>query len=148
MTTTPTQSATNSNANATKDINFGNGRYSALMTEIFKNVQTVFKIEPAHAEKVARQVGSDFGAATQNAVVSASLGKVNKDGKLTLAEASKVKGVTLTNSLFIMYALQWVANAGGFGISYGFTTWTPTAALQKALDGFNPVKPDEAAKLE
>lgn len=103
--------------------NFGNGRYSALMEQTWKDGQVVFKLPSDKAEKLARQVGSDFGAAIAGAVVDAKIGKsITKDGKTTLAEAAKVKGVTMTNALFALRSLGFAAELGKYEFSWKLST--------------------------
>lgn len=105
-------------------ISFGNGRYSPEMFRIFGELQSVFGVEPKKAEKIARQVGSDFGELMKNQSASIKVGSMNKDGKATIGESvEKLKGVTLTNPLSLVRALQWVNDAGKNGVSYGFTKW-------------------------
>ncbi len=112
---------------------FGTGRYSALMEECFRDAQTVFGLSLKPAEKLARQIASDVGAIMASASVSIKLGKINKDGKLTIAEASKLKGVTMTNALGALKALHFAAEAGTNGFSFTGTKWKPVAWLQKYL---------------
>jgi hypothetical protein len=109
---------------------FGSGRYSDLMNECFKDAQKVFKITPEKADKLARQIASDYGSAIQNTPVEVKRIKAaNKDGKITLAEAAKIKGVTLTNALFALIALQFAGEAGKHGFLFESTGWKPVKAL-------------------
>jgi len=108
---------------------FGSGRYSPLMVQCFTESQQVFGLNEEQADKLARAIARDFGAAMKDAQVDAKIGKsINKDGQVTLAEASKLKGITITQSLFAMRALQWAADCGKYGFSWKFTDW-------KLLDG-------------
>jgi len=109
---------------------FGTGRYSALMGEVYDDAQIIFKLTPEKAEKLARQVASDVGAIMASASVSIKLGKVNKDGKLTIAEAAKLKGVTLTNTLYALKALHFAAEAGMNGFNWKYTQWCPVQGLK------------------
>ncbi len=119
-----------------KTIDFGNGRYSPLMYETFKAAKTVFGFDDEAAEKLARQTGSDFGAAMRDTIATSKIGKaLSKDGKVTLSEAAKCK-TTVTNALVCMRALQFASEAGKYGFSYGKTEWTPTEDFQKVLDTF------------
>src|SRR6267142_1566138 len=106
-----------SSAEAVKvEVNFGAGRYSPLMQSVYNQSQVIFKIDQKQAEKLARQVAADFGAAMKNIVAEAKIGKsINKDGQVTLSEASKVKGITCTNALFAMQTLSWCSDAGKHG---------------------------------
>lgn len=109
---------------------FGNGRYSALMEESFRDAQSVFKLTEKQADKLARMIASDYGSAISNSPVDVKRIKAaNKDGKITLAEAAKVKGVTLTNALFALMALQYAGEAGKHGFSFGNTGWKVSKPL-------------------
>lgn len=106
------------------EVSFGNGRYSPEMARIYSELQKQFGIAPEKAEKIARQVGADFGELMRNQSASIKVSSANKDGKATIGESvTKLKGVTLTNPLMLVRALQWIAEAGKNGVSYGFTKW-------------------------
>lgn len=113
---------------------FGNGRYSAEMERIYDASIKLFGIEPAKAEKIARQAGSDAGAIFRNTTAEIRVSKASKDGKVTIADASKAKGVTLTNPLAVVRAIQWIDDAGKNFVSYGFTSWKLDVTLQKWVD--------------
>lgn len=109
---------------------FGSGRYSALMEETFRDSQVVFKLTPEKADKLSRQIASDYGSAIANTPVEVKRIKAaNKDGKITLAEAAKIKGVTLTNALFALIALQFAGEAGKHGFLFQSTGWKVNKAL-------------------
>jgi len=117
-------------------IDFGNGRYSPLMSESFKDAKVIFGMNDKSAEKLARQIGSDFGAAMQDTIAASKIGKaLSKDGKVTLSEASKAK-VTVTNALYLMRAMSFCNDAGKYGFSFSKTSWKPTEETQKVLDLF------------
>ena len=114
---------------------FGAGRYSEMMNSVFNDAQIVFKLPSDKAEKLARQCGSDFGAAMRNAEVSAKVGKaVSKDGKFTLSEAAKVKGVTGTNSLHAMRAINYAAECGKYGFNWRATSFEVAGPLKEYLE--------------
>jgi hypothetical protein len=129
--TEKTQAATTTTATQKPD--FGNGRYSALMEEVWHDSQSVFGIDSAKAEKLARQVSTDVGVIMASATVKVKLGKLNDDGKLTISEACKVKSVTMTDAVFALKALHYAGEAGKNGMSFGFTKWHPTKELKEAL---------------
>lgn len=110
---------------------FGNGRYSAQMESIYEGIQLKFGISAEKAEKIARQAGSDAGAVFASCSAAFRIGKANGDNKASIADAAKVKGVTLTNPLNIVRALQWIDDAGKNGVSYGFTKWVLSEPLAK-----------------
>lgn len=107
---------------------FGNGRYSALALECFTGAKTVFGLDAEKADKLARSISTDFGAImsanTKLELAGIKVGRISKDGKLTLTEAaSKVKGLTLTDSIHALMALKYASDAGKNGFSYGNTKW-------------------------
>jgi len=114
--------------------NFGNGRYSAEMQRIYDACQSIFGIEPAKAEKIAKQAGSDAGAAFRNVSATMKIGKAGENGKVTIADASKAKGVTMTNPLAVVRAIQWAGDAGKNEVSFGKTKWVLREDLQKWVD--------------
>lgn len=126
--------------NATQDTNtkevsrFGNGRYSPLMSECFADLQAVFDLSEEQADKIARQIGSEIGALMANQSVTIKLGSVNKDGKLTIAEAAKIKNVTMTNTLFTLKALQFANEALKNGFNRKETKWVAIPRLQEYFD--------------
>lgn len=112
---------------------FGNGRYSAFIKESWTAAQTIFGLSSEEAEKLAKQMASDFGAHMAKAPITVKLGAVNKDGKMTLSEASKVKGVIMTDALMAMKALAFASDAEKNGFSYGETAWQPKPELAEYL---------------
>lgn len=125
-------SVTTQNEQSTVKVNFGNGRYSAVMEELYKDLQRIFVIPADKAEKVVRQFGSDFGAAMAAQPVSVKYGKkLSDDGKLTLAESCRAKGITATNSIMIARACDWVNTCKQFGVSYTDTQWKLSGLLDK-----------------
>lgn len=129
---------TSVNIGAAVKPSFGNGRYSAEMERIFNDVQKLFGVSPEKAEKIARQAGTDAGAVFKLASASIKVGSVkSKDATATIKDASEVKGVTMTNSLFVVRAIQWAADAQKNGVSYGFTKWAFIPPVQEWIDGLN-----------
>jgi len=116
---------------------FGDGRYSRLMENCYDQILVVFpQFNPEQAIKVAKQIGSDFGAAIKHAQVDAKIGKsINSDGKVGLSEAAKVKGVQLTDALYVMHALNFAGDAGKYGFSWKHTKFSilPGSGLDKAI---------------
>jgi len=94
---------------------FGDGRYSSLMKESFKDSMRVLHVTQDEAVKIAKAIGRDWGAAMASSPVKVKIGKVNKDAKVTLSEAAKMKGVPLTNAIFILRAIQFANEASSFG---------------------------------
>lgn len=111
---------------------FGNGRYSALAEECWKDGQIVFSLSSEEAEKLARMITTDFGAAMANQTVKVGKLKVSgKDRKMTLREAVIVKGVTSTLPLTCLSSLQFASEAGKNGFLYAKTKWAVTQQLEE-----------------
>jgi hypothetical protein len=108
---------------------FGNGRYSALMEEVFHDGQTVFNLSSEKSEKLAKAIATELGSIMASQRVDVKLGKANKDGKLTISEACKLKGFTITRPIGALRALHYAADAGKNGFSFANTKWQPVAWL-------------------
>ncbi len=106
---------------------FGNGPYSSLMSEVYRDSMQVFKLGAKEAEAFARQLATELGVIRSQSKVEVWTGKANKDGKVTLYEASKVKGVTMTNTIMAIKALSFANEAGKHGFSRGKTSWNRVA---------------------
>ncbi len=138
MTTTDTKSANTE----IRQVSFGNGRYSAEMANLYGGLITRFAIEPLKAERIARQAGSDAGAALASTHASFKVAKpTGKDMMTTISDASKAKGIRMTNALSVVHALQWIAEAGKHGIRYQ-QTFRLAEPLQTWIDEMvvEPVK--------
>lgn len=119
---------------------FGKGRFSAEAERIYGEIIAVFRLAPVVAEKIAKQAASDVGAILANAPASIKVSSINKDGKTTISDTSKLKGVSITNALSVVRALQWITDAGKNGVSYGHTDWKLSAPLQEYVDGIGASK--------
>lgn len=120
----------------TKEVSkFGNGRYSPLMEECFHDLQTVFKLSPEKAEYIAKAIGSEVGALMRNQPVTVKVSKANDDGKVTIAEAAKMKGITVTDTILVLRSLQWANEAVKNGFNRKETNWVPIPKLQEYFDG-------------
>lgn len=113
--------------------NFGGGRYSFLMEKSYAGLVKHFKVSLPVAEAAARKIGSDAGALMASCKVEFKVGKVSKDGKVTVSELAKMKGVTVTRSLMVVRALAYIDDAGMNGISYGLTQWQPSTPVKEWL---------------
>jgi hypothetical protein len=132
---TLTQDDTNKTTESDKAPDFGSGRYSNAMAELYDSMVNQFGIDGPKAEKIARQAGSDAGAAQRNSVASFKIGKVTKDGKVSVKDmVEAVKGFTATNPLMIVRAIQWSSDAYKNGVHFSGTEWKLTAELQKYVD--------------
>ncbi len=118
---TETIVATKQNSEAKAFGEFGKGRYSRVMGELYKDLQRYCNLSPAAAHKLSEAFGSDFGRAMANAEVSARIGRVTKDGTLNLAEAVKGVKATATYSLSaakLCFMAAEMAKAGAKEISF------------------------------
>lgn len=119
----------------TKEVSkFGNGRYSPLMSECYDDLLAVFGLSPEKAEHVAKAIGSEIGALMRNQPVAVRVSEQNKDGKITLAEACKLKNVSITNTIMVLRALQWANGAVKNGFNRSETKWVAIPALQEYFD--------------
>lgn len=114
--------------------NFGNGPLSRETERYYNAGMELFKMTSAQAEKFARQAASDVGAAIRNSNIAIKLGKTNDDGKGTISQACKTKGVHYTDAMNIVRAIDWVADAGKNNVSYGHTGWKLVPTLQAWVD--------------
>ena len=102
---------------------FGNGKYSGLMEIAWHQAMKVYGLTSQVAEKFARQVATELGAAMANEAVKIKLGKVTSGGKISITETSQLKGIIVTNTILAYKGLLWSAEAGKNGISHGDTSW-------------------------
>lgn len=113
---------------------FGSGRYSAFTIEVFKDSQVVFELSEEKAETLAKCIVTEVGAFFAKAPAHIKVGKLNKDGKVTLAETvAKLKGVTCTNAILALRALQYANEAIKNGFSRRDTKWEPVPVLKQYL---------------
>ena len=114
---------------------FGSGRYSTFMGQVFEGCRSLFDLSNTVSAKIARDAGSDIGSAMKHASdAKISLGKVSKSGTITVKDAANVKGVFVTNPIMIARSIQWIDEAGKNGISYGNTEWKLIPTLQVYVD--------------
>jgi len=118
---------------------FGKGRYSPLMEDCYRVMVKYLKLDEAHANKLAKLIGTDFGQAMQQAEVNGKVSKPSKDGKINLSESGKLKGLTATNPLSLKHALQWIDEANTHGVSIGLTKWQLNEALTEWVTDMAPV---------
>ena len=121
--------------NAPVKVDFGAGRYSEVMANFYRDLKHVLRVESDKAEKIARQFGSDFGAAMRQSPVSVAVGKpTGKDMKGILSEWAREKGIYITKPMSLFHAIMWIAEAGKHGVSYGNTEWNVSPPLQEYID--------------
>lgn len=115
----------------TKAIDFGNGRYSPLMRESFSDLTRIFGVIEEIAEKVAKDIGREFGALQGSGsigVSKVSLGKLNKDAQFTTVKeaASTLKKVNATTALQVLQVIAWLNDS-----PYGFDAQSEKVKLVK-----------------
>lgn len=98
-----------------KEPDFGNGRYSTAMKELYQDSQRLLGLSPEHAKKLAEVFGSDLGRYAPK--IEFKFGRKSKDGKITIRELSKMKDLTITNSISLMRAVQLLQEATGWGVN-------------------------------
>ena len=134
MNNTSTETQQNTQAQVKPD--FGGGKYSALMAEVYKDAQLLFGLSAIQAEKLARQVASELGAffATANNA-QVKIGSISKDGKFkSIKEASSIKNLPATKALTILKALQFSNDAFKNGVNRIATKWQLIEPLQEYVD--------------
>ncbi len=112
--TTPTGNSVAVGASISEELEWGNGRYSVLMKEAYKDAKRLFGMPSAKAEKFARQLGSDLGKV--NFQVTMTYGKYNKDNKLNLKDVATAKLVTGTYSIAIAKCIAALNEANKLGV--------------------------------
>jgi len=142
MSTTTQVTATVKQPEVKRIDDFGAGRYSMFMGQVYQGCVSLFDLSEKVSAKIARDAGSDIGAALKHSSdAKIALGKVSKAGTVTVKDAVAVKGVYVTNPIMVARSIQWIDEAGKNGVSYGLTEWKliPTLAayvsdIQKELD--------------
>lgn len=123
-----------SQVQATTKPDFGKGRYSYLMESVFEDAQAILKMSPKGAEKLARAIATEVGSLMKDANAVVKVGKsLSKDGKVSVSEACKLKGVTLTRNMAILRALDYISSAGKFSIMWSTTSWRFTTSITEYL---------------
>ena len=134
MSNTTTQNATET-ATASKMPDFGNGRYSPLMLEAYRDALRLTKMSPSEAEAFARLLGADLGRAFSAAPSKVTYGKANSHGRLTMKEAAGLKGIVATRPISIARLLS-LANdlskeaqaLGGVSVTFNVDSAKPVEA--------------------
>lgn len=97
-------------------VEFGNGKYSKIMLELYRDSFVFLKLTPKEAELAARSYGADLGR-LQTHVQKVTLGRVSKSTEtLTLRESAMIKGVPLWNSIRIAKLCVAFADVWKLGI--------------------------------
>lgn len=97
-------------------VDFGAGKYSKIMLELYRDAFVLLKLTPKEAELAARSYGADLGR-LQTHVQKVTLGRVTKSTEtLTLRESAMIKGVPLWNSIRIAKLCVALAEVWRLGI--------------------------------
>lgn len=135
-----------STATAKPEPSFGDGRYSPLMRECYKDAQLILKLHPEQAEKLARLIGTEYGAIMAGVGVGMSgvkFGKANKDMQVTISEAAtKVKNVTLSPAMTCLRAMAWANECGKFGFVRSSWDVEVMPRLQEWFANHLPITPE------
>ena len=112
---------------------FGNGRYSNIARELFRDSQILLGITPKQAERLARCYTADLGRHLANQPVKVELGRITKDARITLKESATMKGVTCTYPITLAKLVVSLQDAKKLGVAkYDKITLTENAV--KFLD--------------
>lgn len=103
-------------ASGQETVSFGNGRYSRIAEELFDSSRFLLKLTDVQAEKVAKSFASELGRIDMKAT-SVKVGKLNKDGFVSLSEAAKIKGVKMTHALQVAKLVTILDDAVKCGVS-------------------------------
>lgn len=131
--------------------NFGNGRYSPAMAEVYKDTQRLLSFTEGQAHAVAAQVGRDAGQ-LGNQNVKLAFGSISgKDKKIGLKEITSSLKVTCTPALSIARIcteldatrkIGLIVPDSGFSIAPLLQDWVDEAS--EKLEG---VSKDEMEKI-
>lgn len=113
----------NSHATNGKVFNFGNGTYSAVMAELFRDARNFFpQYSEEQIERLAREFGSDYGR-VQRLITGYKVGATNKDGFVSLKDTvATIKGVKETSALSIARIVSKFNDLCKIGVVYKNST--------------------------
>jgi len=112
---------------------FGKTRYSSFGLEVFRDAKRLMKVSGKQAERIALAAMADLGRI--NASVSEiRIGKVNKDGQVTIREVARVKSVLLTQSLRCVKLLALLQECRSWGVQ-DFLEFELDPTLQEWIGG-------------
>lgn len=115
---------------------FGKGKYSMLMETVWEDTQVLFHISSKAAELLAKSIATELGLLLSNARAEIKVGRTIKEGRVTLSEAAKLKGVPMTNNIAILRTLQYINESGMYHIVWAKTEWKLVSSLVEYLDTF------------
>lgn len=101
-------------ADKASKVSFGDGRYSPVMNELYKDSIRLLQLTQKQAERLARAYGAELGKLQmQNKI---SFGRVTKNQQVTIREIASIKGVTMTHTLNLAKACVVLQDSLNFGI--------------------------------
>ncbi len=113
--------------------NFGNGRYSKVMSELFRDANNYLSdIDPAKADRLCRSFGAELGRLQAAEVKEIKFGKLGKNGDINLREVCDSIKVIASPAISIAKILSILDDARKHGMSYkdtkvslneGLTQW-------------------------
>lgn len=113
--------------------NFGNGRYSPAMEEVYKDTQRLFGFNSVQAHVTAAQVGRDAGQLANQKVKLSYGAAVGKDLKMGLKELTKAVRVSCTWALSIAYIASELDTLRKQGLIIGEDEGSEYASVNKSL---------------
>lgn len=89
---------------------FGNGRFSKVMLELYNDAIEHLELKPEHADKVAKQFGIDCGRIDKAGVASVKVGTLKGKAETVSLKATidTLKGVIPTHSILIAKQIELV----------------------------------------
>ncbi len=113
-----------------KEISFGDGKYSKAMKELFQDSQRLLQLSDNHAEKLARAFGAELGRYNLHSKIT--FGKYSSKGNsITLKESATLKGLVVTYPIALAKLCITLQEATQFGydsktqvvLSTNFVEW-------------------------
>ncbi len=95
-------------------LEFGQGRYSAAMAELYQDAGRLLQLSHSQALKLAKSYGAELGRYT--AISKIAFGKKTKDGKMNLRDTATMKGVTVTFTISMAKLCVMLQDARDYGV--------------------------------
>lgn len=93
---------------------FGEGRYSSCMKELYNDSKRLLGLGHTQAVKLAHSFGVELGR--HNAKSEIKFGKATKEGKMTLRESATIKGVTVTYTISMAKLCVMIQELRTYGV--------------------------------
>lgn len=118
-----------SNKEARQYGDFGNGRFSKVMRELYSDCQELLSIKQEHADKIARQFGADCGRIDKAGIGSVKIGNLKKEQITLKATIDTLKGVIPTHSILIAKQIELVKALKVHGVSDVSINWVESIQI-------------------